>query len=180
MPSDSGIRFEPVTAADFELLRHWMQSPPMNEWWGDPDEEMSWVTRKVEGRDATRPYIFFHGNEPAGYIQYWTVGDEIDDGNASKAPWLLEFPRDAVGVDLSIGRPELLGKGIGTAALRAFVARLFDEGRPIVTIDPDESNARAIRSYEKAGFAIHGRYPHDGIVTVLMTITPERFMETAP
>lgn len=179
MPSDPDIRFAPVAEADYPMLRHWLENPPMNEWWGEPDGEMRRIRDKVEGRDKTRPFIFFYDSEPAGYIQSWSVGDEVDGGHAAEAPWLLEVPREAVGVDLSLGRPELLGKGIGTAVLRAFLAMLFAEGVRTITIDPDETNARAIRSYEKAGFLPFGRYKIGNGVTLLMTITPQRFAETA-
>ncbi len=151
----------------------------MNEWWGEPDRELSGIRDKVEGRDTTQPFVFFYDGEPAGYIQYWSVGDEVDGGHAADTPWLLEVPREAVGVDLSLGRPELLGKGIGTAVLRAFLAGLFAEGCETIVIDPDEANARAIRAYEKAGFEVYDHYPHESGVTLLMTITPERFRETA-
>lgn len=180
MPTDAPeIAFAAMTPADYPMLRHWLENPPMNEWWGEPDREMAGIRAKVEGRDKTRPFIFFHEGEPAGYIQYWSVSDEVDGGHAAQAPWLLELPREAVGVDLSLGRPELLGKGIGTAVLRAFLARLFAEGHKTVSIDPDEANPRAIRAYEKVGFREHGRFPNGSGVTVLMTITPERFAEIA-
>ncbi|WP_425416568.1 GNAT family N-acetyltransferase [Oricola indica] len=150
MPTDTPlIAFAAMTPADYPMLQHWLENPPMNEWWGDP----------------------------AGYIQYWSVGNEVDSGHGAEAPWLLELPRTAVGVDLSLGRPELLGRGIGTAVLRAFLARLFAEGHETVVIDPDEANSRAIRAYEKVGFREYGRYPHGSGVTVLMTITSERFAE---
>jgi len=178
MPNDTPmIAFAAMTPADYPMLQHWLENPPMNEWWGDPDKEMAGIRDKVEGRDKTRPFIFFHEGEPAGYIQYWSVGNEVDSGHGAEAPWLLELPRTAVGVDLSLGRPELLGRGIGTAVLRAFLARLFAEGHETVVIDPDEANSRAIRAYEKVGFREYGRYPHGSGVTVLMTITSERFAE---
>ena len=57
-----------------------------------------------------------------------------------------------LGIDLSIGVPELVGKGHGSAIVRQFTEELFEEGAPRVIIDPDPTNARAIRAYEKAGF----------------------------
>ena len=173
------VAFRPLVGEDLPMLADWMGRPHWREWWGEPDRELGRIRDKVEGRDTTRPFIFFHDGAPAGYIQSWSVGDEVDSGHAVETPWLLEVPREAVGVDLSLGRPELLGKGIGTAVLRAFLAKLFAEGCETVVIDPDEANARAVRAYEKAGFEVRDRYPHDSGVTLLMTITPERFRETA-
>lgn len=172
------ITFAPVTPDDYPTLRHWLDTPPMNEWWGEPDQALSHIKDMVEGRDVTRPFIFLVDGEPAGYIQHWSVGDELDGPHSADAPWLLDLPRDAVGVDLSIGWPEFLGNGIGTLVLRAFLTRLFSGGIKTVTIDPDESNARAIRCYEKVGFSFHGRFAHASGVTHLMTITAKRFAET--
>jgi aminoglycoside 6'-N-acetyltransferase len=57
-----------------------------------------------------------------------------------------------VGVDLSLGDPAKLSRGIGSAALRAFAERLAAQGYRTIIIDPDPENARAVRAYEKAGF----------------------------
>jgi RimJ/RimL family protein N-acetyltransferase len=62
------------------------------------------------------------------------------------------LPSESIGVDLSIGRPEKISKGIGSKALAAFVAALREEGHQTIIIDPDPNNARAVRAYEKAGF----------------------------
>ena len=46
----------------------------------------------------------------------------------------------------------MLGRGHGSAFIRAFAERLLANGTPRIVIDPDPANARAIRAYEKAGF----------------------------
>jgi RimJ/RimL family protein N-acetyltransferase len=52
---------------------------------------------------------------------------------------------------------EQLGRGIGTAMVRAFVERLFaDAAVTRVQTDPAPGNGRAIRCYEKAGFRAVG------------------------
>ena len=55
-------------------------------------------------------------------------------------------------MDISIGPPELVGKGHGSAIVRQFTDMLFEEGCPRVVIDPHPDNLRAVRAYEKAGF----------------------------
>ena len=67
--------------------------------------------------------------------------------------WDDETDPGVRGIDQFIGEPDLLNQGIGTAMVRAFVARLFED--PTVTrlqTDPDPYNPRAIRCYAKAGF----------------------------
>jgi aminoglycoside 6'-N-acetyltransferase len=46
----------------------------------------------------------------------------------------------------------MIGRGHGTAFIRAFVEDLLEAGVPQVLTDPSPANGRAIRAYEKAGF----------------------------
>ena len=147
-----GIGFRPLVGADYPLLRRWLEAPHVREWWGDPEEELGHVRDMVEGRDTTRPFVILVDGAPAGYIQVWHIGQHQNAAWIGTHPWLAELPADAVGVDLSLGEPDLLSKGIGSAALAAFVARLRAEGHETIVIDPDPANARAVRAYEKAGF----------------------------
>lgn len=146
------IGFRPVTQGDFSTLLAWLSAPHMREWWGDPEEELGFIRDMVEGRDSTRPFLITLADEPIGYIQYWFIGDHQNETWTRDHPWLSELPSDAIGVDLSIGRADLLSQGLGSSALKAFVARLRDEGYETIIIDPDPGNRRAVRAYVKAGF----------------------------
>lgn len=146
------IGFRPVGAADLPMLERWMRQPHWREWWGDSDEEIRFVQDMVEGRDTTRPFIFTLDGEDVGYIQYWFIGHHQNETWLADNPWLGVLPPDTIGVDLSIGPADLLSKGIGTAALDAFVAMLRATGFSQIIIDPDPANLRAVRAYEKAGF----------------------------
>ncbi len=179
MPSERHIRFAPVTPDDYSLLLGWLDNPQVREWWGEPKTALDKIRVMVEGRDTTRPFVFSCDGKPAGYIQCWSVGDEVAGGNAPEAPWLLDLPEDTVGVDLFIGEPAQLGRGIGTSVMRAFLARLFAEGVKTVIIDPDETNLRAVRAYEKAGFVAYDRHRHKTGVTLLMKTTRDDSTETS-
>ena len=153
MPIDpQRIGFRPVTAADLPLLARWMETPHWRQWWGDPETELGYIREMIEGRDTTEPWLFTLDGREAGYIQVWYVSDNRTPEIVAEAPWVAELPADAVGVDLSIGREEDLSRGIGTAALTAFVAQLRARGHQRIFIDPDADNGRACRAYEKAGF----------------------------
>jgi len=56
------------------------------------------------------------------------------------------------GIDQFIGEGDMVGRGHGSAFIRAFTDTLLAAGTPRVITDPDPANARAIRAYEKAGF----------------------------
>ena len=146
------IGFRPVTSADYPLLHGWLSAPHMQEWWGDPDEELGFIRDMVEGRDSTRPFIIELGGAPVGYIQYWFIGQHQNAEWLGDNPWLAELPSDALGVDLSIGDAARLSQGIGSAALAAFAQELTGRGYRTIVIDPDPKNVRAVRAYAKAGF----------------------------
>ena len=148
----AGIGFRPLTAGDYPLLCRWLNAPHIREWWGDPDEELGFIRDMVEGRDTTRPYIIELDGAPVGYIQVWFLGHYQNATWIEENPWLAELPLDAVGVDLSLGDPAWLSRGVGSEALGAFVRRLREEGHETIIIDPDPANTRAVRAYAKAGF----------------------------
>ena len=163
------IAFLPVAAAHYGLLEAWLRRPHMREWWGDPDEELGFIRDMVEGRDTTLPFLITLGGEPVGYIQCWFIGHHQNEQWVKDHPWLMEFPSDTIGVDLSIGDADRLSQGIGSAALAAFVRRLRDEGHINIIIDPDPANARAVCAYQKAGFrTAMFREAHDGPVLLMM------------
>ena len=146
------IRFVPVESEHYPLLRKWLREPHVREWWGDAEEELGFIRDMVEGRDSTRPFLIAVEGSPTGYIQYWFVGHHQNEPWIKDNPWLLELPSETIGVDLSIGCPDRLSQGIGSAALAAFVAMLCREGYSTIIIDPDRNNDRAVRAYTKAGF----------------------------
>ncbi len=146
------ITFKPVTVDDLSRLESWMALPHWRQWWGEAEAELGHICDMIEGKDTTRPFLFLVDEKPAGYIQYWHVGHHQNPSWISRYPWLADLPRNAIGVDLSIGEASNLSRGIGTATLKKFVAILLELGHDTIIIDPDPENARAIRAYEKAGF----------------------------
>ncbi len=146
------ITFRSLGASDLPMLAEWMEQPHWREWWGDPETEIGFIRNMLDGTDSTEPYLFFLDGLPAGYIQCWHIADARVDPWLTEAPWIMDLPDDAVGVDLSLADPALLSKGIGTATLTAFVARLRASGHNFIIIDPDATNIRAVRAYEKSGF----------------------------
>jgi RimJ/RimL family protein N-acetyltransferase len=150
--AEFNIAFEPVAAKHYPLLKRWLSAPHWREWWGEPETEFAYIVEMVGGRDTTRPYIFHVNGAPTGYIQVWLIGPHQTEDWIRDNPWLMDLPRHAVGVDLSIGEADKLSKGIGSAVLCRFVAMLKAEGHTAIIIDPDPGNGRAVRAYAKAGF----------------------------
>jgi RimJ/RimL family protein N-acetyltransferase len=144
---DSGrISFARFAERDAPLMHHWLRRPHVAAWWHDPPSLEEIVSEYVTG-PTVDPYIVHFDGRPIGFIQSY-VAATTGDG------WWPEITDPGVvGIDQFIGEASLVGQGIGTAMVRAFVARLFDDSRvTMVQVDPHPDNARAIRCYEKAGF----------------------------
>ncbi|MDX2259612.1 MAG: GNAT family N-acetyltransferase [Hyphomicrobiaceae bacterium] len=146
------LTFLPVEARHLPIIARWMEEEHWRAWWGDPATELGYIRDMVEGRDTSRPFLFAVDGEPVGYIQYWFVGDHQSEAWIASNPWLALVPSDTLGIDMSIGRPEWLGRGVGSQVLRAFADELWAAGHRNLIIDPDPANARAIAAYRKAGF----------------------------
>jgi aminoglycoside 6'-N-acetyltransferase len=146
MPPRSGSRyaFRAVTAQDLPLLRRWLAEPHLKEWWGDPVEALAEIEQAMDDV-ATEPLIVELDGRPIGYAQ--SYDPHLEDGHPYQ-----DQPFGTLGIDISIGEPDLVDKGHGSEIVRRFAELLFSEGAPRIIIDPDPANARAIRAYEKAGF----------------------------
>lgn len=136
--------FRPVAAADLPLLSHWRAMPHVAEHWGPPDVE-------PEGEKLADPriamWIVAHRGRPFAFAQDYSPHDWDDHPFA-------HLPPGARGIDQYIGEPDLVGRGHGSIFVRLHCDRLFARGAPVIGTDPHPDNARAIRAYQKAGFAI--------------------------
>lgn len=169
MPTDrAGVSFERVAESHLPMLLAWLSEPHVRQWWGDPDVELRLIRDGCESGEVDG-FIFRIADVPAGYIQSW-IPSQYDE-----EPWARDLPADTPGVDIFVGPPEMLGKGIAPRALRAFAARLFDEGAARIVIDPDAGNRRAVTAYTKAGFVPFGEWMDESGRTLLMELTRTEF-----
>ena len=136
--------FRPVTKADLPTIKTWLAQPHVAEWWNHPEDEIASIEEHINSI-SVEPLIIELNGKPIGYLQSYDPHMEDDH------PY-QDQPFGTLGIDLSIGVPDLVGKGHGSAIIRQFVDELFEEGVPRVIIDPNPANKRAIRAYEKAGF----------------------------
>lgn len=136
--------FTPMTPADLPLIRRWLETPHVSQWWHDPAEQFELVSGDLGHPDMAQ-FIVATDAKPFAYLQCYNIG-----------AWHTGFgpqPQGTRGLDQFIGEADMLDRGHGPAFIRAFAEGLLGNGTPRVVIDPDPSNARAIRAYEKAGFS---------------------------
>lgn len=140
----SPYSLRPFTHADLPMAARWLQSPEVVRWWGDPEEQLALLTEDLD-EPLMRQWIVEHQGRPFAYVQAYPA-------RAWPQSHLMHLPDGAEAIDAFIGEPDMLGRGHGGAFLRMFAEMLIAEGAPVVAIDPDPDNARAIRAYARAGF----------------------------
>jgi aminoglycoside 6'-N-acetyltransferase len=133
-----------MTAMDFEIIRRWLATPHVAQWWGDPREQFALISEDL-AHPAMNQFIVSHSDRPFAYLQCYDPTAWPDNG-------LGEQPDGTRGIDQFIGEPEMIGRGHGSHFIRRFVDELLLSGTPRVVTDPDPDNRRAVRAYEKAGF----------------------------
>ena len=143
MPRDT-YRFQPMTADDLPLVRRWLKTTHVREWWGDPAEQLTLVSGDLD-EPAMEQFIVVKEDRAFAYLQCYSQAAWPENG-------LGLHPGGTRGIDQFIGEADMVGCGHGSAFIRAFTNRLLATGTPRVITDPDPVNARAVRAYEKAGF----------------------------
>jgi len=137
------------------LARRWLLEPHVRRWWNDDPSEhdypegtiTDWLTA-VHGTDPTDMFVIRMDGRPIGVMQSYRV-DSYPDYVAE----LGELAEPAFSLDLFVGEPALIGKGVGPELLRAFLPIAFARYRlDYCVIGPARSNVAAIRAYEKVGF----------------------------
>ncbi|MDB6095172.1 MAG: aminoglycoside 6-N-acetyltransferase [Verrucomicrobia bacterium] len=159
------ISFRALDRGDFPLLRHWLNTPHVYEWWGQQsgvgslggagpdaasaDDVEAKYGPGIDHGIATQRFIIVADQSPIGLIQWYRLADYADYAHD-----IGEGLAGTAGVDLLIGEPTACGRGLGSGALDAFVATIVfrAEGITRVVAGPAVNNARSIRTFEKAGF----------------------------
>jgi len=148
------ITFRPLARQDFPLLHRWLAAPHVRAWWDDapptlPDIEQKYGPR-VDTQVPVRVFLILTGGTPVGMIQCCRLAGDPDGERVIAIP-------NAIGIDYFIGDGDLCGQGLGTAAIVAFTALVFDFYPDITTItaDPARDNHASRRALEKAGYRLH-------------------------
>jgi aminoglycoside 6'-N-acetyltransferase len=135
--------FRPMSAGDLPTIKRWLETPHVRAWWHDPAAQFELVSGDLTHPEMAQFIVAADGQEFA-YLQCYNL-----------SAWDCGFgpqPEGTRGLDQFIGEEALVGRGHGSAFVRAFADRLLANGTPRVVTDPDPANARAIQAYAKAGF----------------------------
>ena len=131
---------------DSEMLLRWLARPHVAAWWGDATRAMDHARRCPPESHA----LIVADGAPVGYLCWQEPPKE-----ELEAAGLTDLPRGLVDIDILIGKPDLLGQGVGSRALEILLARLRSEQAVgFAGLGTSASNTNAIRCYTKAGFRL--------------------------
>ena len=126
------------------MVEAWTRETHVSEWWHSvsysaDDLDNSRVVRRIAEADGI----------PLAFIQNYDVHSE--DGH-----YFGYLPPGSRGLDQFNGDPAMLGRGHGPALLAQRASELLRAGAPVLAVDPQPDNARAIAVYKKVGFRFVG------------------------
>jgi aminoglycoside 6'-N-acetyltransferase len=158
---EARIEFRPLREEDLELLHRWLRREHVARWWRSSrtyEETVAHYLPALRGDEPADHYVIVVDGRDAGMIETYLVAD-FPEWDA-----IVEQGEGVAGVDLLIGEPELVGRGLGPELLRSFAREVVfarSETRAIVAT-VEEGNRRSWRAFEKAGFGYVRNVEEDG------------------
>lgn len=160
-------------------------TPHVRAWW---DQDVSWTMALIEEKygcyvqgfkRVTKPmhaFVMEYDASPIGYIQYCNVRDWVQESSHLD---LSNLPASLAAIDVYVGEEAYIGKGVGAYAIRELVKEYVFKDFDACIVDPNTTNTRAIRAYEKAGFKTLGTLK-DGAITMMVWRKPEPSRSSSP
>lgn len=149
--------FEQMQLDHLELVHRWLQEPHVKEFWDDGHRSLEDVQRHYFYRSTVKSWIAHVDGLPFAYFQMALISDESEMSQWKSAE------KSTVGIDMFIGEPQLVGKGLSVPLIQAFIKKCLLSYIPCrILFDPENTNPRAIAVYKKAGFETAGTFNHEG------------------
>jgi aminoglycoside 6'-N-acetyltransferase len=168
------ITYRALAEADLPLMADWLNRPHVSPFFQREPISAAEVAAKygryIRRELPTYSSLALFDGTPFGYLQCYRVADwpefqvtiSVDDG---------------VSVDLFIGDPDFLGKGVGRRMLEGYVdqvAHPLHPAEPVCWIGHELENTAARRCSAAAGFAPVREYDEEGRRYILMARRPRR------
>ena len=149
---DKAISFRLLASEDLPLLHGWLNQPHMRHFYQSSpvslDEVRKKYTPRIEGREPVHSHVAWADDTPFGKIQCYLNEDYPDYANQIGV-------KDGVSLDLFIGNPAFLKRGLGKAMLAAYlntiVPSLFPEENRFY-ICHEKGNTDALQCSKACGF----------------------------
>jgi ribosomal protein S18 acetylase RimI-like enzyme len=140
------MRIRPLTEEDRPVIRAWMRDTPRAPIWGEADFGGLVTIPSAEERKLRKAW----------------AADEVESGIAGFAvATALCIPGTPAECELEfvLVSPQARRQGIGRILVQTAIAWARELGAQEIWLEVRESNAGALRLYERCGFVVAGRRP---------------------
>lgn len=139
------MRLRPLSALELPLVRTWMRDDPHAPAWSEDD--LSGLITDASGspRKTRRAWVAEDGQALMGFA-------------VATALSIPESPAECE-LEFVLVPPHARRRGIGSALMETVLAWARDLGAKEIWLEVRKSNVRAVRLYERCGFAITGSRP---------------------
>lgn len=154
------FEFRRLTRDDFGLLAAWLARPHVQRWRAQeftPEAVERDFGGVVDGTEPSEDLLVLLDGRPIGLVQCSRFADYPDytldlDG-------IVEVPNGAASIDYFIAEPDLVGRGVGTAMLRAVAARTWASHPDVscLIVPVNSANVASWTALLRAGFTLVGR-----------------------
>ncbi|MBC7169750.1 GNAT family N-acetyltransferase [Candidatus Bipolaricaulota bacterium] len=141
MLSGERVVLQPLAGNDHPLLRRWLADRELRKYAGcwRPSPRSGWRDPR---RDETFLILLRGGDRPIGFCGLF--GISFDEGTAE--------------LGIVLGERDCWGQGYGPEALRLLLDHAYrNRGLRQISLCVHATNSRALRAYEKVGFAVERR-----------------------
>ena len=149
---DRRVTLRAMTRGDLPDVARWRSADHVERWYaGGGPPTLAAVTERygprIDGMVPVRMWVVEVNGRSVGFCQDYRIRDHPDYAVPTPDP-------DAVGVDYALGEVHLVGSGIGTAMLWAWLVSARRRYPEVATCfsAPDHRNRASLRVLEKVGF----------------------------
>lgn len=148
------VTLRPMTYDDLPLLTRWLAEPHVARWWLAEPRDLAAVTAKygpsLDGTEPTELFVIADGDRPVGMIQRYRIADHDDWARVLAG---IAETEGAAGIDYLVGEPDAVGRGVGSAAIAAFVPMVLARyAARSVVVAVQQDNRASWRALERTGF----------------------------
>lgn len=156
------LSFRRLSRDDFRLLTIWLTTPQVARWWNHgttPSAIESDFGPSVDGADPSEMFIALADRRPVGLIQRYRYLDNPE--YIVEVETVVPVPPAALSIDYFIGEPDLLGRGMGSAMIAAFVSATWHDcpAASAIIVPVHAANHASWKALQRAGFRRVGEGP---------------------
>lgn len=163
------VTFRALEPGDFPTLTRWLAEPHVRQFVQKTPMTLADVEAKygprVRGEQPLICHLACHDGTPFGYLQAYRNRDWADYAE-------IMGHADGISLDLHIGDPAFMGKGLGRAMLDGYMREIalphYAESAAYIAHDPD--NLAAMACSESVGFKPLEQFVEDGEVKQLLRL----------